>query len=133
MPQNRHGPLKAVLENWPEYHENFKRVNPKLGHLTIKCLHLFHGLMQNRQYETRYNNFLKHGFEAWTTGITYNKDGLTEFSDPKQRSALLEFFKSRNEDIPLKEALGVVIKDTRKTKTPPLKNLNQNTPKPVLE
>jgi hypothetical protein len=134
MAENRNGgALKAVLENWPEYHANFKRVNPKLGHLTIKCLHLFHGLMQNLQYNTRYNDFLKHGFESWTTGITYNKDGITEFTDPKQRNALLEFFKSRNEDISLKEAVGTDKRGTRKIKHPALKNLNQNTPNPVLD
>ena len=133
MAENRNGPLKAVLENWPEYHANFKRVNPKLGHLTIKCLHLFHGLMHNRQYETRYNDFLKDGFDTWTKGITYNKDGLTEFSDPKQRNTLLAFFKSRNEDIPLKDALKVTTRGTRKIKRPALKNLNQDTQNPVLE
>jgi hypothetical protein len=88
--------------------------------------------MQNRQYDTRYNDFLKEGFEAWTAGITYNKDGLTEFSDPKQRNTLLAFFKSRNEDIPLKDALKLSTKGTHKAKRTTLKNLNQNTPNPVL-
>jgi hypothetical protein len=133
MTENRNGPIKAVLENWPEYHANFKRVNPKLGHLTIKCLHLFHGIMQNRQYNTRYIDFLKDGFESWTAGVTYNKYGISEFTDPKQRDALLAFFKSRNEDIPVKEALRTDKRGTRKRNHPVVKNLNQNTPNPVLE
>jgi len=121
-----------VVEKWPEYHAKFKQINPKLGHLTIKCLHLFHGLMQSRQYETRYNDFLKSGLGTWDTAITYNKDGLTEFADPKHRAALLPYFKGRNEDISLAEALGSKGSGTRKAKLPNSSSVNQDTPNPVL-
>lgn len=132
MKDYRDGAIKMVVEKWPEYHAKFKQINPKLGHLTIKCLHLFHGTMQSRQYETRYNDFLKSGLGTWDTAITYNKDGLTEFADPKHRAALLPYFKGRNEDISLAEALGSKGSGTRKAKLPNSSSVNQDTPNPVL-
>jgi len=93
------------IEGWPEYHANFKKVAPKLGIINVRALHLFHGLSLNRQYRTRYQKFAHHLNKTWDDHIIYNKDNLTEFKDPKLRHMLLPYFKERNEDISLGEAL----------------------------
>lgn len=123
------GALHTIIEEWPAYNENFKRVNPKLGHLSIKCLHLFHGLMLNRQYDTRYNKFSKILPKKWEDVGTYNKDGLLEFVDQSLHKVLLPYFKERNEDVPLSQAMQKI--RTRKAKRPLPINLNQDTPYPT--
>jgi hypothetical protein len=95
------------IQAWPEYHARFKQHAPKVGTIDIRALHLFHGLSLNRQYKTRYQKFAHHFTGSWDQYITYNTDGLTEFKDPKDRHLLLPYFKERNEDIPLEEAIKV--------------------------
>lgn len=98
---------RITIEDWPAYHANFKRVAPKLGIVDIRALHLFHGLTINRQYKTRYVKFSHLLKKKWDDYITYNDDGITEFKDPKLRHVLLSYFKERNEDIPLKQAIDI--------------------------
>jgi hypothetical protein len=122
------GAIHTIIEQWPKYNENFKHVNPKLGHLNIKCFHLFHGLMIKRQYDTRYSLFSKDLTGKWNDVITYNKDGLTEFVNPHLRKILYKYFKDRDEDVPLSTVM-----DTRKGKRPTLTTINQDTKDPVLD
>lgn len=108
-----HNVSDAVTEGWPTYHTNFIRVGPSIGFLNIKALHLFHGLTENRQYRTRYRDvgeFIKGG---WNDIVTMNADGLTEFRDPRASAAVLEYFKRRDEDIPLKEAMRSIEESVR--------------------
>ena len=93
------------IEAWPEYHANFVRVAPKLGIIDIRALHLFHGLSLNRQYKTRYQSVAHHLDKKWDDYITVNPDGLTEFKEAKFHDLLLPYFKERNEDVPLSEAI----------------------------
>ena len=93
------------IEAWPEYHANFVRVAPKIGIIDIRALHLFHGLSLNRQYKTRYQKVAHHLDKKWDDYIIMNPDGLTEFKDAKFHDLLLPYFKERNEDVPLSEAL----------------------------
>lgn len=93
------------IEAWPAYHKNFKKIAPKVGVVEIRALHLFHGLSLNRQYRTRYQKFADMLNMKWDDCIVMNKDNLTEFKDPKLRHRLLPYFKERNEDIPLDEAI----------------------------
>ena len=96
-----------MTEAWPEYHATFKQIAPKLGCIDIRALHLFHGLTLNRQYKTRYQLVADNFTEKWDHYITYNDDNMTEFKDPKYHGLLLPYFKERNEDIPLKEAIDI--------------------------
>jgi hypothetical protein len=105
-----------ILGGWDEYNANFKRVAPRVGFLNIKALHLFHGIRENRQYTTRYQDAGDYLKDSWENSIVVNKDGLYEFKDPRASEAVLAYFKRRNEDIPLKEA---VKRMTRKKKSPP--------------
>lgn len=98
---------KIPIEAWPRYHENFKKIAPKVGVIQIRALHLFHGLSMNRQYRTRYQKFAGMLDMKWDECIVMNKDNLTEFKDPKLRHMLLPYFKERNEDIPLDEAVNI--------------------------
>jgi hypothetical protein len=98
---------KIPIEAWPAYHKNFKKVAPKVGVIEIRALHLFHGLSLNRQYRTRYQKFADMLNMKWDECIVMNKDNLTEFKDPELRHRLLPYFKERNEDIPLNEAIKV--------------------------
>jgi hypothetical protein len=107
-----------ILDTWPAYHARFKEINPTLGFLTNKALHLFHGVRQNRQYTTRYKSVSHLLTGTWDDQVMVNKDGLFEFKNPEASAAVLEYFKRRNEDIPLKEAeyLSSQLHNTRKNK-----------------
>lgn len=101
------------IEAWPAYHATFKKVAPKVGIVEIRALHLFHGLSANRQYRTRYQKFAGMFDKPWDHYIVMNKDNMTEFKDPKYRELLLPYFKERNEDIPLDEAIELSQNPTR--------------------
>ena len=93
---------------WPAYKQRVERLNPRIGYLDIKALHLFHGLALNRQYRTRYKNILHRMEGTWDETVELNKDGLYEFKDPEKKGMLLEYFKARKEDIPIKEAVEMM-------------------------
>jgi hypothetical protein len=101
------------IDAWPAYHANFKKIAPKLGIVEIRALHLFHGLSANRQYRTRYQKFAGMFDKPWDHYIVMNKDNMTEFKDAKYRELLLPYFKERNEDIPLEEAIKLSQNNTR--------------------
>jgi hypothetical protein len=106
-----HNVADCVIEGWAVYHENFKRVAPSVGFLALKALHLFHGLKEQRQYKTRYRDVGDYLKGEWTEIVGLNADGLTEFRGANAASAsaaILEYFRRRNEDIPLKEAMASV-------------------------
>jgi len=114
--------------DWANYHARFKEVNPTLGHLNIKALHLFHGLMLDRQYTTRYSILDKYANNTWDAIFKVNDDGLTEFIDPNMNDILLKFFKERKEDVSLKYAMRVSLGQTKKVAT---SALDKNTDEPI--
>ena len=122
---------RVTIEDWPAYHANFKKVAPKLGIVDIRALHLFHGLTINRQYKTRYAKFAHLLKNKWDDYIKYNDDGITEFKDPKLRHVLLSYFKGRNEDIPLKEAIDISRNGIVSAKPTPPVNLNTEIAPPL--
>ena len=95
---------RFILDTWPAYHAKIKELNPKIGYVTMSALHLFHGVRQNRQYTTRYKSVSHMLTGTWDDQITVNADGLFEFKNPELSNGVLEYFKRRNEDIPLAEA-----------------------------
>lgn len=97
---------RFMIDDWAAYNERFKSLNAKVGYLNLKALHLFHGLVVGRQYATRHELIKKRLIKPWDEMITINADGLTEFRDPSLHKFLLPYFKGRNEDVPLKEALN---------------------------
>jgi hypothetical protein len=96
--------IRFILDTWPDYHAKFKEVNPSVGFLNNKAFHLFHGVRQNRQYRTRYKSITHLITGTWDNEISLNNDGLFEFKNRELNAAFLEYFKARNEDIPLDEA-----------------------------
>jgi hypothetical protein len=120
--------MKEIYATWLKYYENFKQVNPTLGYIPIKCLHLFHGLMLKRLYDSRYYNYLSSGFNSWDSSITYNKDGLTEFTNPDLHHSLFNYFKDRDEDIPLYKAMNLMLHKTRKPHVTMLNRSDSNEP-----
>ena len=105
---------KFILETWTAYNQKFREVNPTIGVLPNKALHLFHGVRQNRQYTTRYKSVAHMLTGAWDDQITTNADGLFEFKNPEISKMVLEYFKRRNEDIPLDHAEQIVFRPTRR-------------------
>ena len=95
---------KFAVETWGEYHAKIKAAAPKIGYIQAKALHIFHGVRQNRQYTTRYKAVSHMLTGKWDDQITVNADGLFEFKNPQISQAVLEYFKRRNEDIPLEVA-----------------------------
>lgn len=73
-------------------------------------MHLFHGVRQNRQYTTRYKSVSHMLTGTWDDQILVNPDGLFEFKNPAISDAVLEYFKRRNEDIPLEDAERIASK-----------------------
>lgn len=115
MTAGRKNIFNLTLEDWPAYHENFQRVNPTVGYINVRAMHLFHGLRANRQYFSRFaRSPIKIEGKTWNDIFTTNKDGLTEFIDPSMHNSFLQYFKSRNEDIPLELALKGVKRHSRK-------------------
>ena len=118
MTLGRKNIFDIILEDWPAYHDNFKRVNPKVGYIKIRAMHLFHGLRVNRQYVSRYAYFPAQVIgKTWDEIFTTNKYGLTEFIDPSMRKSLFKYFKTRNEDIPLDEAIKSLRRQSRRNIT----------------
>ena len=93
-----------ILDKWAEYNAKFKAANPIIGFIPTKAFHLFHGVRQNRQYRTRYENVSPLLTGKWDEQITMNADGLFEFKNPQINEGVFNYFKGRNEDIPLQEA-----------------------------
>jgi len=115
MTLGRKNIFDIILEDWEAYHENFKRVNPKIGYVKIRAMHLFHGLRMNRQYVSRYSySPIKVVGKSWNDIFSTNKDGLTEFIEPSMRKSLYKYFKTRNEDIPLDVAMKTLKRESRK-------------------
>ena len=99
---------KVILDAWRVYNTTFKEVNPKLGFLSNRALHLFHGVKENRQYVTRYEDIYTAMKGSWDDEIVTNSDGLFEFKRPELNKVVLNYFKGRNEDISLKDAEHVI-------------------------
>jgi hypothetical protein len=131
---------KIILEAWRAYNDTFKKVNPKLGFLANRALHLFHGVVGNRQYVTRYQDIYKSMNGRWDEEIVTNSDGLFEFKRPEVNKVILKYFKGRNEDISLDEAERIVkngypagtilrkrdLNTTRKGGRNPIENIPKN-------
>jgi len=129
MTLGRKNIFDIILEDWPAYHDNFKRVNPKVGYIKIRAMHLFHGLRANRQYVSRYAySPVKVNGNTWDEIFATNKDGLTEFIDPSMRNSLFKYFKTRNEDIPLDEATKHLRRESHKRVVTP--RINQAAAQP---
>jgi hypothetical protein len=112
-----HSVSEVITDGWLSYHTRFVRVAPSLGFLGMKALHLFHGLTENRQYRTRYRDVGEYLKGGWDDIVTVNEEGLSEFRDPRASAAVLEYFRRRNEDIPLKEAMRAVELAAHRAKT----------------
>ena len=104
-----------IFDEWKKYNKQFKLVNPSLGFLRNRALHLFHGVKENRQYVSRYYAISNVLTKSWDEEILLNKDGLFEFKNDVVNKTLLGYFKGRNEDIPIEEANRI----TRKRKLLP--------------
>jgi hypothetical protein len=95
----------SVVEPFFAYYKRVKALEPRIGYLPFDVYHLFHGLKHERKYSTRYprvKKLLQGDFESFTK---MNPDGLYEFTDPQIAAYAVEYFKGRNEDIPIDEAL----------------------------
>jgi len=99
---------KFIIEAWREYNANFKTVNPRLGYLSNRAFHLFHGVKEHRQYVSRYQDIYNVLKGTWNDEINVNSDGLFEFKRPEDNSIVLKYFKSRNEDIPISQAKNII-------------------------
>jgi hypothetical protein len=105
-----------ITSDWDRYHQNFREVNPTIGYLRARALHLFHGIKENRQYASRYKAVAHILKGKWEDQITTNKDGLYEFKNPEINPLMLRYFKGRNEDIPLAKASAIVEMQRRRTR-----------------
>ena len=108
MRQYNKGGTTLCTRRWGEYNERFREVNPSLGYTNISVVHLFHGLNKNRKYSSRYDILNSVHHMEWDELFTINEDGLTEFKNPRLQKLTLRYFKERNEDIPMDEALRIM-------------------------
>lgn len=131
---------KVIIEAWRAYNDTFKKVNPKLGFLANRALHLFHGVAGNRQYVTRYQDVYKSMNGTWDEEIVTNSHSLFEFKRPEVNKVVLNYFKGRNEDISLDQAERIIksgypagtilrkrdLNTTRKGGRNPIENIPKN-------
>jgi len=95
----------CILETWREYNERVRRVNPVIGYLNMDVYHLFHGLVRNRQYNSRHEIIKAKLAGGWDTVVTTNAQGLYEFKDPELSKSLHQYFQDRAEDVPIEVAM----------------------------
>jgi hypothetical protein len=93
-----------ILDRWKEYNSKFNEAKPLLGFIRNKAFHLFHGVVGNRQYRTRYQSAAPMLIGKWEDQVSMNENQLFEFKNPQISESILNYFKGRNEDIPLEEA-----------------------------
>lgn len=89
-------PMFILLKNeYITYKMKVQEYCPRVTFLESTMLHLFHGSIQNRNYETRYN-VLKD--VNWISVFIKNSDGFWESMDESINLQCLEYFKNRKED-----------------------------------
>jgi hypothetical protein len=95
----------CLVDTWNEYNEGVQKIQPSVSYIDIDVYHLFHGLTRKRQYVSRHAAIKERLSSGWDEHVTINADGLYEFKDPALSNNLLEYFKGRDEDIPLEVAM----------------------------
>ena len=100
---NRYAP--CILDTWRAYNAKVKALKPIIGYLNMEVYHLFHGLVRNRQYNSRHEIVKEKLKQGWDTAITTNAQGLYEFKDKELSDALHQYFLDRAEDVPIEVAM----------------------------
>jgi len=100
---NRYAP--CILDTWRAYNTRVKSLNPIIGYLNMEVYHLFHGLVRNRQYNSRHEIVKEKLKQGWDTAITTSAQGLYEFRDKELSDALHQYFLDRAEDVPIEVAM----------------------------
>jgi len=95
----------CTLDTWKEWNAKVQAIKPSVSYLTMDVYHLFHGLRRNRQYASRHDILNEALQDGWDTVIEVNEDGMYEFKDPKFSGELLQYFRDREEDVPLEVAM----------------------------
>lgn len=100
----RHAAPKRANKAYLEELERFQaRIMPavkhRIGYVKNVINHQFHGSKPNRQYLSRWNMFLRHGFDPHTD-LARNMDGIYEWAGnkPELEREWLTYLAQRNED-----------------------------------
>ena len=93
-------PIESIqkrLEEWQQKVLPF--TNSKIGFAPISVQHNWHGNKSDRAYVERWKILLEENFNP-TEDLTYNKDGVMEFSNSGKRfeAKLADYFIARKED-----------------------------------
>jgi hypothetical protein len=77
----------------------FESAQSSFGHIPGRILHLWHGEMKDRKYDSRHNILIKHGFDP-LTDVIKNDQGLWQWSSakPELHAEIAAYFRSRKED-----------------------------------
>jgi hypothetical protein len=94
-----------VLDGFHMYLERVRSLRLRLGVTPFEARHLFHGLVKSRQYGSRYK--MLRGKDSRV--VRDAETGLWQWVAARSiNPEVRKFFETRNEDIPLEEAMAVV-------------------------
>ncbi len=87
-----------IQNNYLQWIKNVHKKARSLTYLDIDIYHLYHGNMNNRQYDSRHTfpGLLK--IKKWEDAVSVNKYGMYELKDPEINQLLKNYFLSRKED-----------------------------------
>jgi hypothetical protein len=98
VPSGVHENYRQEVKRWAD--RASRHVNRNIGYVTGTVEHLFHGRKNDRGYQSRWNMFVKHGFDP-LEDLKRNSHGVLEFTSnkPELRHDFDLYLQSRNEDI----------------------------------
>lgn len=91
----------AYADDYHQWAERwFNSVKGSVGYANLHITDMFHGLRSDRNYTTRHDILLKHGFDP-ARDLTVNEDGCLQWAKPTSRLShdVGAYFLSRREDI----------------------------------
>jgi hypothetical protein len=98
MPPGTDNAYRAEVKRWEARAR--RHINLNIGVVAGTVEHMFHGRKGDRSYQTRWEMFIKHGFDP-LEDLKRNSHGVIEFASnkPELRHDFDMYLQSRNEDI----------------------------------
>jgi hypothetical protein len=97
IPPLEKGRHPAHFPFYQAYRAKIAQIQPSFTYLPFTLTHLWHGALQNRQYEKRLSWF--DGLEDWEKSFTLSEEGLWIVLSKEKQQEALEYFIRREEDM----------------------------------
>jgi hypothetical protein len=97
IPPLTKGRHPAHFPFYQAYRAKIESLQPSFSYLPFTITHLWHGTLQNRQYEKRLDWF--DGLEDWNSSFTLSENGLWIVNSSEKQKEAIEYFIRREEDM----------------------------------